>query len=238
MARRPLCLTTVCHCAVCTTAPCVIRRRTAVVLPRVRCVAANGVVLDRNPLSECLLARPHGRVEMLLTALRIGLVLLLSVRDTLGVAVVVTVVCLAALAQLYSLLYYLPFYHQSMNQYQCGFALVFMWASLCSAMAFVRDQPSSEAEAFLLLFSFPAISFSGYSLARQRLRHLNVGSPESAAMLSPLLVEVRARLMLQPVTQGNAASPRAGVSDSSTPIIGTFTESVGGEGREVRAIQE
>jgi hypothetical protein len=126
-------------------------------------------------MSESLEAKPHGRVDMVLCALKVLLALVVSLRATVSTAVIVIVLCVAAAVQLYALLFYLPYFKEFMNHLTCSFGMVFAWATVCSLMAYVRDQPDDQVEAFVLIFSLPAVAFSGLTIARQRLYAMRQG---------------------------------------------------------------
>ena len=169
------------------------------------CSTAAGVLIDRNPFSENLLAMPHGRVAMAHCAVKIALCLAFAVQSTVNVVVVLTTVCIAAAVVLYSSVYYLPYTHNVMNQAQCGFAAMFAWSSGCLVMAYLRSASTTGAEAFLLLFAMPAIVFSGYSVARQRLLAMRSADMEVTAASSACIVELRSRVLLQTL-RGDGAS--------------------------------
>ena len=100
--------------------------------------------IDRNPFSETLLAKSHGRVDMLLCGAKTVLCLLFTLRAAINTTILIVAVCLVAALQFYTLLYYLPYYSGMFNQWSCSFALLFVWAACCTLMAFVRNAPIDE----------------------------------------------------------------------------------------------
>ena len=105
---------------------------------------AAAVIIDRHPFSDTLTAVSHGRVAMACCGLRILLALLFSLRATVSTLALIGVVCAVAAVQLYALLTYLPYYHETMNKYEVSFATVFAWAAMCTLVAYVRNSPAEQ----------------------------------------------------------------------------------------------
>ena len=100
--------------------------------------AALAVLIDRNPLSEAFASSPHGRVNAGLCCMKVLLALAFSLRQPLGQTVLLVVVSTTAVAQLWALLYYLPFYHVACNALHCALAALHAWAAVCAIVAAVR----------------------------------------------------------------------------------------------------
>ncbi len=60
------------------------------------------ILIDRNPFSETLSARVHGRVDMVLSGVSITLSILFNLHARVSPTALVVVVCLAGLLRLYS----------------------------------------------------------------------------------------------------------------------------------------
>ncbi len=92
----------------------------------------------REPTSESMSARPHGRFVAAADALTLFLVLCTSQIERLGGGVFVAVVLLFALASLWLYLWNLPFYSIAGNQMHVFAAIMVLWAAVCMAMAQLR----------------------------------------------------------------------------------------------------
>ena len=187
-------------------------------IPRVLCpcaaVPASAIIVDLNPFSENLVAKAHGRVDMVLVAMKSLWALLVSLRFVLTPATVLSVVAAGAVIQLYGCLTYMPYFNDKANQLQCGFAAAFVWACACTVLAEFRGQPQDEVEGYLFLFALPFVAHSGYTLAHRRLDGLKHGNSDGIANASACIVELRARQMLA-AARGSDAQPGAGANGSS-----------------------
>jgi hypothetical protein len=103
--------------------------------------AASLLLFSRDPRTESPCARPHGRVDAAVTLTRTLVVMAAAFVDDMPATLFIAVVCVANVAQLYGYCFYLPYFLQPMNQLQVACASVVVWASLCMAMAQIRDAP-------------------------------------------------------------------------------------------------
>ena len=155
------------------------------------------MLIDRSPVSDFVLAKSHGRVDIVLCCANIAMALLFSLQDTLQVSVLVAAVCVFAALHLYLTLYYIPFFNQSCNQYHTLFSAVYCWVAVCTLLAYARGQPEEQVESLVFLLSLPVVAFSGFTFARQRYVRLDkyldsatataVGSIPSNALMVELL---------------------------------------------------
>ena len=93
----------------------------------------------RDPKSGDLVAKPHGRIEVV----NIFFKLILSftfLNTALPASVRVFVVCVASSTLLYCYYVYLPFFDQLMNQVYVSFSAVYTWASFCALVAEYRQK--------------------------------------------------------------------------------------------------
>jgi hypothetical protein len=105
-----------------------------------------GLLVDRNPVSESIVARAHGRVDMLLCSCKALLALAgaLTAAGTARPALLIIASCIVAVLQLYAYVVYQPLYSARWNQYHGSFALVFAWAAACTLLAQLRHKPDNE----------------------------------------------------------------------------------------------
>ena len=115
-------------------------------LLRCAMIAALGLLIDRNPTSESMTAKAHGRVDMLLCSCKAILALVASITasGTVKPALLIVATCIVAVVQLYATTVYQPLYSQRWNQYHGSFALVFAWAAGCTLLAELRGKPEDE----------------------------------------------------------------------------------------------
>ena len=102
--------------------------------------------IDRNPLSESIQARAHGRVDMLLCCCKglLALVAALTAGGTLQPIGLIVVACCVALVQLYAVVVHQPLFSRRWNCYTGAFALVFAWAAACTLLAHLRQRPDDQ----------------------------------------------------------------------------------------------
>ena len=164
----------------------------------------SGILIDRNPDSEFVLAKPHGRVGMAVCVVKVVLALVFSLQSV-SASVLLAVLAVSAAVLLYGYLYFLPFYTPTVNSYHCAFAMLYAWGVFCTVIAFVRDAPSEEVEGFGFLLSSPGVVFSGYAFARQRFfafgsiisdYNPSVAAAMASAPTSACMVELRQRQLL------------------------------------------
>jgi hypothetical protein len=101
------------------------------------------------------LAKPHGRVDMLLCVMRavLAIAAALTAGGTLAPVVLVAACVALALLQLYVVMVYQQFFSLPCNQYQGAGAAVLAWASLCTLLAHVRGRPEDQVESFCFLLT-------------------------------------------------------------------------------------
>lgn len=107
----------------------------------VHAAAVVACFFDRDPRSEGLTARPHGRVEVCVVLTKLTLALCVSVSALMPAYLTMAIITLAAFVFMYSYLKYLPNYNQSVNRANVMFASVFCWATLCMLLAHFRGRP-------------------------------------------------------------------------------------------------
>lgn len=93
---------------------------------------------DRTPSSDNPSAKPHGRVDGVITLLAFILTLTHTLSASMQAAGLVTVTVLCGAVLLYVNYNYLPYFRQSSNQMQLGLALVFCWACFCLSLLHIR----------------------------------------------------------------------------------------------------
>ena len=142
----------------------------------------------------------------------------------------------AAVSQLYALVFYLPYYHDAMNKLQSAFAFGFLWAVCCLALAYVRNDPLADVEGYMYLLSLPSVLYCGSSAAQQRLHGLasESSATDDIAGCNACIIQLRVRMLLQgvqPPTADNdddAACGLPGLTPSSAnPSLLTRTNSTG-----------
>ncbi len=108
--------------------------------------AATGLLIDRDPQSDALGAKPHGRADMICCVGRSTLAVAVALvsKGAVPVAVLLTATALVAAIQLYTALRLLPYYHQIMNRYNGAYAAAFAWATFCAVMAHTRNKPGEQ----------------------------------------------------------------------------------------------
>ena len=200
----------------------------------------SGILIDRNPDSEFVLAKPHGRVGMAVCVVKVVLALVFSLQSV-SASVLLAVLAVSAAVLLYGYLYFLPFYTPTVNSYHCAFAMLYAWGVFCTVIAFVRDAPSEEVEGFGFLLSSPGVVFSGYAFARQRFfafgsiisdYNPSVAAAMASAPTSACMVELRQRQLL---AYGHSADRRR-TDDTSEPegVTQTTTTPASTTGRRRR----
>jgi hypothetical protein len=104
------------------------------------------LLVDRNPVSESVHAKAHGRVEALLRGYQCLLVVLAAWSGEGALPTPVFVLCLVITSclHLYSLVVYQPLYRLWWAQGQCALASLFVWASGCTLLAEERNVPEDE----------------------------------------------------------------------------------------------
>ncbi len=107
--------------------------------------------MDRDPASESIQAKAHGRVDMLLCCCKgvLSLVAALTIGGTLQPVVLVSVLCVVGFIQLYAEIGLQPLYSRRWNQFNGAFALVFGWSTLCTLLAHLRDRPEDQVSVLL-----------------------------------------------------------------------------------------
>ena len=110
-------------------------------MPNICVIAVVACFFDRDPRSEGLTARPHGRVEVCVVLTKLTLALCVSVSALMPAFLTMTIITVAAFVFMYSYLNYLPNYNQSVNRANVMFASVFCWATLCMLLAHFRGRP-------------------------------------------------------------------------------------------------
>ena len=135
------------------------------------CVCSHAVVasfFDRDPGSESITARPHGRVEITMIAIKLALILVFSIGASIPVLITLLIVLASGALFLYIYFMYLPYYLQRMNCFQVAFASTFLWCAACALIAYLRGVPEHNVEAFTCLLGAPGAAFAGYQFAKAR----------------------------------------------------------------------
>jgi hypothetical protein len=111
--------------------------------------AAFGVFVDRNPASESIQAKAHGRVDMLIACSKgvMSLAAALTIGGTLKPVALIAIVFANSIIQLYTVILYQPLYNRTWNQYNGSFATVFTWSAACTLLAYLRQRPSDQVGA-------------------------------------------------------------------------------------------
>ena len=132
----------------------------------------------------------HGRVEGILTAIRITLSFVFVLSSRFQSNALLAAVCVAVGALTYSFLAFMPFYKPILNRAHCAANFVLCWACACVVLLQIRNQPEvrlvperaaccttrrtmcatprvaqSNVEAFLFLLGAPSVAYVGYGMA-------------------------------------------------------------------------
>ena len=179
--------------------------------PRFPLLPASAILIDANPFSETLVAKAHGRVDMVIAAVKSVLVLIASVRPVgVSTATVLAVVAVGAAVQLYAYITYMPYFSEQANKAYCSFAAAFAWACGCTLLAVARNLPAEQVEGFLFLFALPFVTHTGYMVAQRRLEVLKSSNADGIATSSACIVELKARQLL--------AAAQSNLKDGSTVV--------------------
>ena len=189
------------------------------------CCAVNGILIDRNPDSEFVLAKPHGRVDIAACVTKIALALVFSLNNV-STSLLLAVLAVSAAILLYGYVRFLPFYSPTVSSYHCAFATLYAWATFCVITAYIRNTPGEDVEGFAFLMSSPAVLFTGYAFARQRFfafgsfsseHNPNLAATTASAPTSACLVELRQRQLLAHVEGFHQPHTRSVGADPSQP---------------------
>lgn len=127
------------------------------------CVTVSAVFFDRNYRSTNITARAHGRVGITMITIKTGLTLVFTIASDAGPWFLVGVCLLCGGFWLYLWIRFLPSYNQvrvvrgclllalkearldqrclqRMNRAWAAFGAIFMWASLCTALALLLEE--------------------------------------------------------------------------------------------------
>lgn len=99
------------------------------------CITVSAVFFDRNYRSTNITARAHGRVGITMVTIKTGLTLVFTIATDAGPWFLVLVCLLCGCLWLYLWVRFLPAYNQRMNRAWAAFGAIFLWASLCTALA-------------------------------------------------------------------------------------------------------
>ena len=87
------------------------------------CVTVLACFFERNPRSQALTAKPHGRIEV--TSILFKLILSFAfINDSIPIRARVAIVCTASLSMFFCYLLYLPYFKPYMNRLWTGFSAV------------------------------------------------------------------------------------------------------------------
>ena len=120
------------------------------------------VFIDRNPLSDMLGARSHGRVEAVMLLAKVALVLVFTAfLDVVPVALVLLLCMATSVAWICLLTIQQPFIVGSMNDLRTGLGAVFAWVTLMAA--YILVSPTSDIGMLSLLGVAPCLGLGWYA---------------------------------------------------------------------------
>ena len=98
--------------------------------------------IDRNPFSESVTAKPHGRVSVTLAISQAVVVFIFTIHARLSVVVLVLAAALYGLGHTFCHLSMMPHYNQGVNKCHAGGSLIYCWAVFCTIMLQIRNTPT------------------------------------------------------------------------------------------------
>lgn len=170
------------------------------------CIVVSAVFYDRNYRSDNITARAHARVAISMVTIKTGLTLVFTVASDLGPWFLVAVCLSCGCIWLYLWLRFLPAYEQNYNRALASFGAVFMWASLCTALSMLLENPEDGVAGWVFYVGAPTAAYAGYACAylrwigfSDRAPGMKGAVPGSGRLRSPYDVELRARCILRDV---------------------------------------
>jgi hypothetical protein len=157
------------------------------------------VFYDSNPLSKNLIAKAHGRVELIFLIAEVLLVFVCNIfnRQLNPWVIVATLVGSAAL-WLAALLLLMPFYRHAMNTANIVIACLFLYSSLC--MVFNEGYEAIDA-AVMIYLGAPAAALAGIALSNMRATQIVKTPP--IRMNSVFDIELKCRYLLHQALWGH-----------------------------------
>lgn len=168
--------------------------------------------------SKSFLARAHGRVDLVLIVMKLGLAIPFANADLLGTWFLVALLVLASGVWVFSTLVYLPHYSHRTNQAQVAFGLLFTWATVSLCIGELDPEANGTIAGHIFWFATPFVAAAGAYLVEIRGRSIRLQEPKS-----PFQVELKARLLLHHATM----LERMDIDSSSIPAL---VESIYAEG--------
>jgi len=183
------------------------------------------VFIDRNPLSDMLGAKIHGRVETFMILAKVALVLVFTALLEVIPAVVTLLLCITvSVLWVYLLGTQQPFIVGQMNDLRTGFGAVFGWITLMAA--FVLASPSSDFGILTLMGIIPCFGLGWYFSKVYRetvvaMRPADLKKWQHSELWSRARVQLRKQLAEEALRQGTGRLDPGSSAGGSSSVGGT-----------------
>ncbi len=183
------------------------------------------VFIDRNPLSDMLGAKIHGRVETFMILAKVALVLVFTALLEVIPPVVTLLLCiLVSVLWVYLLGTQQPFIVGQMNDLRTGFGAVFAWITLMAA--FVLSSPNTDFGILTLLGVVPCFGLGWYFSKVYResvvsMRPSDLKKWQHSELWSRARVQLRRQLAEEALRQGTGRIDPGSATGSVASVGGT-----------------
>ncbi len=109
-----------------------------------------GVFFERDWRSKSVVAKSHGRSDVVILSTQLLTVVLFTLQDSVNVWVLRVAVLVAGILVFAAVMHTLPFHKAAMNAYRASTAAIFLWASVTANMKALLPQPEIAAYTFWL----------------------------------------------------------------------------------------